>query len=197
MSDIIENNRNDFIEKSLEKSLDKVNPIIEFNVNELCFIRNKVYDTGNDTSKKFQIRFEGPFEIVEQVDDTTYKVKNIVSGSILTKNVDDIKKFKLRVENNDYKTLSNLPLKGDSHGWDTVDLDEIEIKQIIDSRFERDGKNVPFIAYKVETNDGITFWEDERRLNCSALITDFNAKRQHEQDIERTLYRNKRTRKAI
>eukprot|EP00122_Pirum_gemmata_P011003 Pgem_evm1s10188 len=197
MNEIIEENRNDFIENSLKKSLPNINSVKEFESGDLCFIRNKLYDNDGKTSKKFQIRFDGPMEIIKKIDDTTYEVKNLVTNSIITKNVDDIKAFHLRHEKDNYKTLTDLPLHGQDHGWDTIDLDEVEIKRIINSRIERDGKNMPFTSYQCETIDGLIFWEDERRLNCTALINDYNINKQHEHDLEKTLYKNKKTRLAL
>eukprot|EP00122_Pirum_gemmata_P014484 Pgem_evm1s13504 len=63
MNEIIKENRNEFIENYLKKSLPSINPVKEFETGDLCFIRNKLYDHDGNTSKKFQIRFDGPMEL--------------------------------------------------------------------------------------------------------------------------------------
>eukprot|EP00122_Pirum_gemmata_P003050 Pgem_evm2s2757 len=91
--------------------------------------------------KNFHFDLMDLWRFLKKIDDTTYEVKNIVTNLIITKKVDDNKAFHLRQEKENYKTLTDLALHGQDHGWDTIDLEEVEVKRIINSRIERDDKN--------------------------------------------------------
>eukprot|EP00122_Pirum_gemmata_P008135 Pgem_evm1s7492 len=75
----------------------------EFKIDDQVFIKNETYDQGDNTSKKFQRRFDGPMIITKRL------------GEI--RNIDEIKEYHER----------------ETHGFDDIGANtEIEITEIVD-----------------------------------------------------------------
>eukprot|EP00122_Pirum_gemmata_P009459 Pgem_evm2s8727 len=157
-------------------------------------IENKVYDTGDDSSKKFQKRWDGPMVVHKRLGEFTYELFNPKTNNYMVRNIDSNKEYHDRIyKANLHVDSSVLPFQGDTHDYDIIDANEIEVVKIIDHKKVEVGKDVPMDEFRVETTTGLRLWFKRKDLRCTDLLAEYEACLRHKQsNIERRPKRSKR-----
>eukprot|EP00121_Abeoforma_whisleri_P012449 Awhi_evm1s11491 len=119
-----------------------------FKIGDLVLVDIEVLaDKDQESSKKFIKLKEGPYSVIEKISDTSYELKHLLTETCITRNIDKITKYNIREK--DENPLSNdLPLSGDTHGWNDIDEEEVEVEEIIDHRIMHKNKNTPYNEYR-------------------------------------------------
>lgn len=137
-------------QERLLKGSQKNVPLRTFKVDDLVMIRNhaRVRDRTTTLTHKWLPRFLGPYKVISQKGTTTYEVQHCASPrDRRTYSVDDIKPYFPHTVNPPSIDLSQLPITGDSHGWNVwrekdADFDEREVEKILQrSEHARGGRH--------------------------------------------------------
>eukprot|EP00122_Pirum_gemmata_P002673 Pgem_evm3s2409 len=103
--------RNDYIENNITEEM-LFHKLREFKINDQVYIKNETYDQGDNTSKKFQRRFDGSMIITKRLGEFTYKMKNPRIDKLPIRNIDKIKEYHGRVYNkNSFNYMDNAPFQ--------------------------------------------------------------------------------------
>lgn len=170
-------------EQAMERLLAKSSqqPPRTVKVGDKVMIRNHTayIDTENRRTHKWEPRFIGPYLVRERQGEVTYLVANPADNSDKRViRIDDMKRFYPRVMRKpQHVRIEDLPVTGDSHGFDTIDDDECEVERILDRRlWSRAGKKNEYeylVRYKnlPFTHDE---WVHESDLFAPDLIERYN-----------------------
>ena len=135
-------------------------------------------DTTENITQKWMSRFIGPYEIIDRLGDTTYKIRHCADvKDIRTYNIDDLKRYYPRTIIAPNISKDTLPITGDDHGFNTIDDDEYEVEKILQVRDWEHGGGIDkeyFIRYKGLGPEHDT-WILDRELDAPLLIDEFNS----------------------
>lgn len=151
-----------------------------FKVGDQVMIRNHIKETEEDQrlTHKWQPKFLGPYVVREQQGATTYLVEHMADAADKrVYSVDDIKPYYPRTLTPPNVDLDSLPITGESHDWNALDLDENEIDKIEGRRdITSGGRHRNQYEYLVSFKhlDGHKEWIRESDIHAPALLSKFN-----------------------
>lgn len=107
-----------------------------FTVGDRVMVRNEalIHEKKTRLTSKWQPRFIGPF-VVEAVNGITYTVRAEADRSdSRVRNINDLKPFHERALRPPNSLRKELPITGDSHDWNILDEDELEVEKVLSKR---------------------------------------------------------------
>ena len=149
-----------------------------FRVGDRVMVRNEitVHEKETRLTSKWQPRFLGPY-VVEACTGMTYTLRCEADASdVRVRNINDIKPYYQRTLRPPATLPGGLPVTGDSHDWNTIDADELEVENILDRRvFERPGRRneIEYLVRFKNLGHEHDEWYSARDLACAELIAEY------------------------
>ena len=176
----------------------------EYMVGELVSVRDNSKPPPDRTKKHLPKYLPIPHRIVREVDTDgaegglafVLRPSNDDSAPTITRNVDDIKPYYYFNPNEDTRQwaivrkrggnvslpkandTSDLPITGDSHGWDKIDGDEIEITRILGHNVEAPKGSPPVVRFQVRAlkkHGSEDIWVRKEHLRAARLLAEYEA----------------------
>jgi hypothetical protein len=149
-------------------------------VGELVMVRNETTVSNEQLARKWQPKWLGPYRVTKRISEVSYEVTDCENqANIRMRNIDDLKPYferALRPPGN----VDDLPVIGESHGWDEIGEDETEVEKILDKRIRMQKGRRPMIEFLVRFKNLNTVhdeWIQQEDLRCPNLIKEYEAKR--------------------
>ena len=122
-------------------------------------------------------RFVGPYEIIDRIGTTTYKIRHCADvRDIRTYSIDDLKTYYPRTIVAPNIPKDRLPVTGEDHGFNDIDDDEYEVERILNVRNWEHGGGLDkeyLIRYK-DFGREHDQWVLEGDIDAPQLLDEFN-----------------------
>ena len=148
-----------------------------FTLGERVMIRNETIVNNEDLGRKWQPKWIGPYRVTKQ-NGISYTLQRCDDTSDMrVRNIDDLKPYFERALRPP-ASLADLPVTGQSHGWNTLTEDETEVEKILDKRIrllQGRRNEVEYLVRWKNFDNTHDEWLTNKELNCPDLIKEYDA----------------------